>query len=468
MDLSEEEILKTLKKCSKNKSPGLDGLSSEFYLKFWAKLKDKLIDVYKESFSARCLPDTMRTGVVTLLEKKGKDRLDIANWRPITLLNTDYKLLTKTLAGRLKSVLPSLVHPNQNGFVPGGNIFFSSHTIRDIIFYCKKENLDLILLALDYTKAFDSIDFGFIFKTFETFNFGEKYQSWLKTIYTNGKSCISNNGNLSETFDIERSTRQGDPISPLVFILGLELLLVTIRSDENIKGIRIENNEIKLTAYADDASYFLKDRSSVENLLHIVQAFSKVSGLEVNKTKSECMILSFEMGLSGYREEFLGIPVVENLKILGHYHGKNETFCNFKIFYCKIEKMSKVLKMWKGRNLTLFGKNLLINALSNSLFIFNAQIEHPPKDFIKQVEVIHKEFLWSGAAKIAHHTLIADYSKGGIKYKDLNDFISALSIKFLQKLPLNESAFSHELLPIYWINDLFKIPKTTENEKLRY
>ena len=143
MDLSEEEILKTLKKCSKNKSPGLDGLSSEFYLKFWAKLKDKLIDVYKESFSARCLPDTMRTGVVTLLEKKGKDRLDIANWRPITLLNTDYKLLTKTLAGRLKSVLPSLVHPNQNGFVPGGNIFFSSHTIRDIIFYCKKKILIL-------------------------------------------------------------------------------------------------------------------------------------------------------------------------------------------------------------------------------------------------------------------------------------------------------------------------------------
>ena len=93
----------------------------------------------------------MRTGVVTLLEKKGKDRLDIANWRPITLLNTDYKLLTKTLAGRLKSVLPCVVHPNKNGFVPQENIFFSSHTIGDIIFYCKKENLDLILLALDYT-----------------------------------------------------------------------------------------------------------------------------------------------------------------------------------------------------------------------------------------------------------------------------------------------------------------------------
>ena len=115
--------------------------------------------------------------------KKGKDRADIANCRPITLLNTDYKLLTKTLSHRLKSVITSIVHPNQNGFVPGGSIFFSSHTIRDILFYCKKENIDLILLALDYTKAFDSVDFGFIFKTFETFGFGPKCQKWIKTLY---------------------------------------------------------------------------------------------------------------------------------------------------------------------------------------------------------------------------------------------------------------------------------------------
>ena len=94
------------------------------------------------------LPECLRTGVITLLEKKGKDRLDIANWRPITLLGIDYKLLTKTLGERLKLVLPGLIHQDQNGFVPGGNIFFSAHTIRDILFYCKKENLDLILLSI--------------------------------------------------------------------------------------------------------------------------------------------------------------------------------------------------------------------------------------------------------------------------------------------------------------------------------
>ena len=189
---------------------------------------------------------------MTLLEKKGNDRLELSNWRPITLLNIDYKLLTKTLGQRLKNVLTSLIHNDQNGFIPGGNIFFSAHTIRDILFYCKKENLDLILLALDYTKAFDSVNFEFIFKTFEIFNFGENFKKWIKLIFNGGKSCITNNGNLSETFHIERSTRQGDPISPLIFILGLEILFITLRSDENIKGIKMEKNELKLTAYADD------------------------------------------------------------------------------------------------------------------------------------------------------------------------------------------------------------------------
>ena len=347
-DITEKELYSTLKSFSKNKSPGLDGLSAEFYLKFWPKIKDKLMDVYKEAFGNGILPDTMRSGVVTLLDKKGKDRLDIANWRPITLLNTDYKLLTKTLSQRLKKILPSLVHSDQNGFVPGGNIFYSSHTIRDILFYCKKESLDLILLALDYTKAFDSVDFQFIFKVFKTFNFGEKFQSWLKTIYCKGKSCITNNGNISEPFDIKRSTRQGDPISPLVFILGLEILLIAIRSDENIRGVRVEDNEIKLTAYADDASYFLRDKFSAENLLQKVELFSKVSGLEINKSKSECLILSFEMGLSGYSETFLGIPIVDNLKILGHFHGKNERIFNFQNFFCKLEKMKRILNIWKS------------------------------------------------------------------------------------------------------------------------
>ena len=395
------------------------------------------------------------------MKKKGKDRLDIANWRPITLLNTDYKLLTKTLGHRLKTVLPSLINKDQNGFIPGGSIFFSSHTVRDILFYCKKENLDLILFALDYSKAFDSVNFEYIHKTFEHFGFGLNFKKWIKTIFNGGKSCVANNGHISENFDIQRSTRQGDPISPLIFILGLEILFITIRADENIKGVKVENNEIKLTAYADDACYFLRDKSSAEIFLQKIEQFSKISGLEVNRTKSECLILSFEVDLGENRGHFLDIPVVENLKVLGHFHGKSQLVCNYQNFYSKIEKMKKILNIWKMRNLTLIGKNLLINALSSSLFIFNAQIELPPTDFVNIVEKLHKEFLWAGVPKIAHNTIIASYKAGGIKYRDLNCFIEAINVKFIQNIACSHFT-NHLALPILWLKKLFKIPNSPE------
>ena len=124
--------------------------------------------------------------------------------------------------------------------------------------------------------------------------------------------------------------------------------------------------------------------------------------------------------------------------------------------------MEKILNIWKQRNLTLFGKNLLINSLSTSLFIFNAQIDSPPVDFIKLVERLHKDFLWGGTAKIAHHTLIANYKSGGIIYKDLNSFLAAINVKFIQNLSHN-SCSGHLALPNLWIKTLFKIP-TSINE----
>ena len=174
------------------------------------------------------------------------------------------------------------------------------------------------------------------------FEIGENFRNWIKIIFNGGESCNSNNGHISVTFEIERSTRQGDPILPLIFILCLEILFITIRSDKNIKGFVIENNEFKLTSYADDASYILKHKNSAANFLLLIHKFSKGSGLEVNKSKSECLLLDFEMGIGGLSDDLLGIPIVNNLKILGHYYGKDKLICDFQNFYCKLSKMQKI------------------------------------------------------------------------------------------------------------------------------
>ena len=169
----------------------------------------------------------------------------------------------------------------------------------------------------------------------------------MKVFFNGRKSCISNNGHISEKFDIKRSTMQGDPLSPLVFILALELLFVAIRSDENIRGVRVEGQEIKLSAFADDSSYIIRDESSGINLLSTIGAFSKISGLQINRSKSECLIMKFESQTASYEDKFLGIPVVETVKIVGHYFSKNKMICDFQNFYSKLNKVEKIMYIWK-------------------------------------------------------------------------------------------------------------------------
>ena len=109
----------------------------------------------------------------------------------------------------------------------------------------------------------------------------------------------------------------------------------------------------------------MKDKKSAEDLLLEIEQFSKVSGLEVNRTKSECLLLDFEMNLGTPDDKFCGIPIVDNLKILGHFLGKNKTICEYQNFYSKISKFEKIENIWKQRALTIMGKNLLINSLLN-------------------------------------------------------------------------------------------------------
>ena len=191
------------------------------------------------------------------------------------------------------------------------------------------------------------MEFSHIHKTLELFKFPENFCKWVRVFLKGGKSCISNNGFLSEKFEIKRSTRQGDPLSPLVFILALEILLIAIRSDSNIRGVKIDGQEIKLSVFADDSTYFIRDEHAALNLLSTIESFSKISGLQINRSKSECLILQFESQVANYEESIFGIPIVDDVKVLGHYFGKNKMVCNYQNFYSKLTKMEKIVSIWK-------------------------------------------------------------------------------------------------------------------------
>ena len=208
---------------------------------------------------------SQKQAVITLIQKKDRDVTLIKNWRPVSLINVDIKIASKALAAKMKTVIHSLISYDQTAYVKGRYIGESVRLINDLLKYAEDENIDGILFAADIEKAFDSVDHNFMFAALKRFELGNDFVWWIKTIFKKSQSCVMNNGTSTGYFNLERGTRQGDPLSPYLFILALETLFIQIRSYPFIKGFRIKHIEIKLSAYADDTTFFVKDSASPKN-----------------------------------------------------------------------------------------------------------------------------------------------------------------------------------------------------------
>ena len=232
MQLSEEEVYRAIYSMKNNKSPGSDGLTSEFYKFFWENIKDLLVNSSSYSFGCGILSKEQIKGIIRLIPKKASDKHKLSNWRPITRLNTDYKILTKTLANRLKKYLSDIIYPDQTGFVKGRYIGTNIRFAEGIILYTTQDEEPSWLLALDFKKAFASVTWECIIETLELFGFGDNFLTWIKAIYNETEACVTNNGYNTSWFYPTRGTRQGCCLSPFLFVIVAEVLAIIVREWE--------------------------------------------------------------------------------------------------------------------------------------------------------------------------------------------------------------------------------------------
>ena len=246
--LLNEECFLTLKQCSKNNTPGTDGFSVEFYLRFWSLLGEEMVQSLNYAYEHGQLNITQKLGITDQIDtKKGKDKSFLENWRPLSLLNVDYKIATKAIAHRISKVLPTIVKEDQTRYVQGRYIGQNIRLIMDIMRVTEVESIPALAIFIDFKKAFDTVDWNFLFRTLQAFNFGPCIQKWIRTFYTDCSSCFINNGFASEFFKLERGVRQGCPLSGCLFVLCVETLANAIRNDNTIKGIKIHDKEFKLS-----------------------------------------------------------------------------------------------------------------------------------------------------------------------------------------------------------------------------
>lgn len=173
---------------------------------------------------------TQRRGIIKLIPKKDAEPYLIKNWRPISLLNCDFKIAAKAIANRFKHVFPNLIDNDQTGFLKGRFIGENIRLVDGVIKYAAAKNIPGLLLFLDFEKVFDTVEWSFIQKTLKYFNFGPSTMNWIRLFYHNTESCIQNNGWSSAFFKLGRGVRQGCPLSPYLFILCSEILAISCSS----------------------------------------------------------------------------------------------------------------------------------------------------------------------------------------------------------------------------------------------
>ena len=441
-ELEQEEIALAIKQLNNNKTPGKDGLPVEFYKLFYKKIGRLLKDVYECCAEEGKLHQTAMNGILNLIPKPGKDPRDINNLRPITLLNVDYKIIEKVLANRMEEAMHDIIHMDQKGFMKGRRISTNIRKILDLIQYADQEKIEALILSLDYKKCFDMISFDAIIGALEFFDFGKYIIDWTKILYTGYHVEIQNNGKFSERINILRSVHQGGVNSVNYFLLVAEILALTIRGNEEIKGIPVRDIINLLTQFADDMDVaMLAEQSNLDEVLGTIEWFKEHTGFTINYDKTKILRIG---SLKKTDAKLITQRQVswtnEPINILGVWTGHCEEQLldiNYKPI---VEKAKNILRSWRNRDLSLIGKISIINTLIGSLFVYRMTVlPNLPEVIIKELEDEFRRFIWNGKkAKIALEVLQRSKEEGGLRLVDLRKKEKALKISWIQILEEDE------------------------------
>ncbi|KAJ3573178.1 hypothetical protein NP233_g2591 [Leucocoprinus birnbaumii] len=484
-----------LRSASNGKAAGLDGIPYEL----WKTLSERhknlkkirrptfdiiktmtltFIDIEKHSLNVN---SRFHEGWMCPIHKKGpKDK--VANYRPITVLNTDYKLMTKALQSKLSQAARLVINKNQAGFMKGRSIFDHIKTIQAVTEYAEStEEMNGVIVALDQEKAYDKIRHDYLWVTLRRLNIPDNFINTVKTLYNGAKTRVMINGVLSSPFMVTRGVRQGDPLSCLLFNLAIEPLAELIRTS-NITGLKIPGIQrfLKTLLYADDTTVFLDCSDSYNELLSILDRWCRASGAKFNKNKTEVIPFGSEEYKAHVREtrtlqrtdtddstNNTRLPDDVRLnnegeltRILGAWFGDGDTAQPWTSIQ---EKTEASLRQWNKGKPNLEGKRHINQMETAGRTQFLTRAQGMPKNVEKTFDDIIRLNTWaSDRAEIAIERLAQPVRKGGrgmVYIKVRNTAISVIDVQTylaMEKEGPEWPFFIDDLFRRAWDQDLYE------------
>ena len=441
------ELEKSMSESNLASAPGTDGISNKFIRHFWSFFCTPLRNYANHCFTTGQLTDSFRGAKIRLIPKKG-DTSKIKNWRPISLLNCFYKILSRVLTNRLRLYIDKLTPVCQKGYSQTRQCQEVLISVSDCVSKCNRRNIQGALLSLDISKAFDTLSHRFLDSALVFFNFGENYRRWIRLLATNRTACIIlSESKLSRSFNLERGNAQGDTISPFLFIICYQILLFKLEYDLQILGL-IEEDRIpdtlpgvpaqvpiqtcRVFAYADDGNILVRmDVGSLRRIKEILNEFGIISGLVCNVEKTCLMQIGSNLPISQEITD-LGFNIVNEMTILGMKVGGDPE----RNFLDILQKVHNQKLFWVRFNLSLPGRINIAKSMMYSQINYLGCILPLDITQLQRLSTIIEDFV-KGNLNISRKRLTTSCAEGGLGLFNLSDFLDAQRcawIKRAQKL----------------------------------
>ncbi|GJW39889.1 RNA-directed DNA polymerase, eukaryota, partial [Tanacetum coccineum] len=438
--VSRDEICSAVWDYEENKSPGPDGFTFEFFRRYWEFIRPDFCDAVEYFFVNGSFSKGCNSSFIALIPKV-PDAKFVNDYRPISLIGSVYKVVTKIMANRLALVIADIISETQSAFVAERQIFDDLFILNEVLHWCKKKNKKAMFFKVDFAKAYDSVRWDFLIDVLEAFGFGPIWCNWIRGTFCFTKASILVNGSPSNEFQFHCGLKQGDPLSPYLFILIMESLHLSISRAVNeklFKGIRLHGSlSLSHLFYADDALFIGEwSDANLRGIIYILKCFFLASGLQINISKSQVLGVGVPRSSVEAMAASIGCSIMQNkFRYLGVMVG--ECMSRHKAWDDVVLKLRTRLSKWKAKTLSIGGRLTLLKSVLGASPLYTMSIFKVPKGVLKVMESIRSNF-FKGAEPsekkiswVAWEKILASKKKGGLGVSSFHALNRALLLKWV-------------------------------------